>query len=344
MCGITIYKGIETEISKLYNLMLELKHRGDEDGFGYLNMTNNELNKSILTFKEIEEEELNYEHSSKSKLATKEILIKRIKQIKENLKEKTNFIILHNRKASFGSISLNNTHPLQLNKNISYVHNGSVEKFELLKRYFEITFNIKFHSETDSEVLGIIVESLKSSGRTDKQIFEYLDDLCRYGFGVLVRINRLNKELTIFKDTYRSLYYYKLKDGMLLISEPTTTIKDFIKCYRIDSGFITIKEDIDLTNCKNKDVTNKLRDALKKEIQSVRCDSCNSDAPTLRMFDSKDFCLVCATGDKDVKELLKEKDSTDTKSTTETNIAYDNNKWATIRRMGYGSDYWDYMR
>jgi glucosamine 6-phosphate synthetase-like amidotransferase/phosphosugar isomerase protein len=322
MCGITIYKGAPTEISNIWKSMLEIKHRGEDDGFGFVDITNKNIVRSVLKLSEVKENKL---EDRKFKKKTMNILRDRLKTIRTNLKVNTEFFALHNRKASFGNVATNNTHPFKMNKGVYYLHNGNVEGISLLKQYLKMECGNSFKSETDSEFLGWYVEQKLASGSSELEIFKMLDDLCVYGFGVLVRIDLLNNDITIFKDTDRTLYAYTTDTSYLLISEPITTLKNYNKCYRLDKGIIKLTNVLNLTKCICADVTEKLNFAISKESCDYSCDNCKSKAKTKRLWDNKDYCLVCATGDKDLKELEKLKEKINKLNTTTTTLTASNN-------------------
>jgi len=329
MCGITIYQGIPIKIKEIWDTMLNIKNRGEEDGFGYIDITNNKIVKSIFSLEEIEKVKI--DEKRKFKHNEKEKAINRIKEIKNNMLSKTEFLVLHNRKASTGSVCLENTHPIKINKNIYYIHNGSISGFETLKKFIEIIDGNKFHTKTDSELLGWFVENEINKKTSIEEIYKKLTSIFIYGFGVLVRVDKKNKEITIFKDTDRTLYLYKCKGSNLIISEPINTLLTFNSCIRLDKGIILLKNNkINISLCDSKDITETLRQAFIKEVREFTCDNCKGKGNTRNTWDNKDYCLACITSGIDLKK--KEK-GTDTRTTTSIDglttitTVYDNGYW-----------------
>lgn len=330
MCGITIYHGVPTELQNMWDTMLQMKHRGNEDGFGYIDLDNKNIVKSTLSFKEIETEIIN--DKIKHTESLKKDFEKRVKEIKDGLLIKTGFAILHNRKASVGQVKLENTHPIKIRNGVYYIHNGSVDGTELLKNWLSISKGVKFKTQTDSELLGYLVEEQISRNTNHDDILSVLNTLCPNGFGVLVRIDIRTKEIIVLKDTERTLYIYKNTNGILLTSEPLVIMKKFDICYRLEKGIIRINDNIDMTKCFGYNVTERLKNAIIKDNRTYNCDICKSKGETINYVDNKDVCLVCLTSDVDVEKSLN-KTTVSTQSTTNIPISnytketYDPKRW-----------------
>jgi len=305
MCGIIIYKGNPIPRKALFNIARINKHRGEEDGFGYVDLTNNKVTKTILHLDEVEDIKLDTDRKDKKDILK---LNKRIIVINKELKEETEFMLFHHRKASAGGVHIDNTHPLKIKENVSYCQNGTVYSYWALRSYLRAFNNVKYSSTTDTEVVGKLIENLIDKKIPLKKIFKVITEIFDE-IGVVIRIDKKKKELLIFKDEERSLYLYDTIHGFYLISEPIFELKKFNKCYRLDKGIYKLNEKgfRKIAGKKPKDVTEKLLEHLFKETKAFACDECKSKAKTVRIKDNDDYCLVCLTGDKDLEKEGKKK-------------------------------------
>jgi len=317
MCGIIIYKGKELKVKTIFDIANKNKHRGEDDGFGYIDLTNNIIKRTILTFDEIDKSDLDSTKRKDTKENTKKALKKQIEELKKEFEKDTSFMLFHHRKASSGGVHIENVHPFTVNRNILYCQNGTLLDYWLLRNYLKIMNNFKFNSTTDTEMAGKIIEMILKKENDLKKAYKLINDILCY-YGVIVRIDKKNKHITIFKDAGRSLYVYILEDnGYLFLSEPIFEIKNFKKCYLIEEGIITADEkEFKLIEGKKKDVTKKLKEYLEKGCGEFTCDSAKCDSKnTIRFkgFTCKDYCLHCllSLDEKDlegVSKKIKEKD------------------------------------
>ena len=296
MCGIVIWQGKEVPIKTLFDCAVINNHRGEEDGFGYIDFTNNKVSKTILHFDEIVKGVLDDKRDT-DKPKEQANLKRRLTIVKKELYNKSNFVLFHHRKASAGGIHIVNTHPLKIKNNLYYCQNGTISDYWLLRKYFQMFNDKKYKSTTDSEFVGMFVEDLMKKEKDLKKVHKILGELF-YSFGVIIRIDKKNKELTIFKDDDRSLYVYHMEDGgILLISEPQFQIKNFKKCYKLVSGVFKLNEKGFTTiDGKIKNVTKKLLEYIEMKESDFCCDNGQCKCKNTIRFGKlglKDYCLNC---------------------------------------------------
>ena len=300
MCGIIGYSGKVASASPLFSLMQEQKHRGEDDGFGFLDVNKKTIFKTLLTLDELEENKVDETKLDKHR---KERNLKKDLKFINNLKSKRGGImILHHRKASNGSVEIKNTHPFQIDKDTCYMHNGTTDDFEALRNYFELFEDVKCESETDSEFLGRFTENLLSLGYTLSEALGAMEQVF-YEVGVLIKINMKTKEIHILKDFFRSLYVYVLNDvenSILFMSEPSFKITEFKKCYRILQGVVHInKTNLILDDCTFEDITKQQRYYITWPVHEIRCDACSTLKPIIKVkfpktrWNAYDVCLDC---------------------------------------------------
>ena len=301
MCGIVIYKGEEIPKTQILNYAILNKHRGDEDGFGYMDFSSNKLFRTVLSFEEICDGKIDDKRKDKKGMNT------RLTIARKELKKDTKFIAFHHRKASCGSVKTVNTHPIKVKKDIYYMHNGTIEDYWLFRNYMKLLHKKKYVGATDTEVIGKYVEDyLKDNNLVETQ--EHMVDLFQ-GFGVVVRIDKAKKEMIIFKDWARTLYMYKLGKNYLFISEPLFSIKDFDYCLRIESGVIKITEkQVKFIKSKFVNVTKRIKRFIDMEINEFCCDGCKNGSGNTVRFDGtsyKDYCLCCLTSGRKLENVDK---------------------------------------
>jgi predicted glutamine amidotransferase len=129
---------------------------------------------------------------------------------------KTNLVILHARKVTIGKISMENTHPFQLNEFI-FCHNGTVRD----KIYYDSKFTVK--GDTDSEHL---FGSILTENKKEKNIIEAIrNNLNKYQnyTGINFILANRNKSYVFIKKNNQPKYYQmkmgKKKDFLIVSSE-----------------------------------------------------------------------------------------------------------------------------
>lgn len=172
----------------------------------------------------------------------------------EKIKKAPHIAFAHTRWATNGEVNLSNTHPhVSNNKQFSLVHNGIITNSDKIKKDL-VKQGYKFYSETDSEVIVNLLESL--SGEIEERISK-MHDILEGSFALIIgcnngdiyltkRFNPLNivvsDEGIYISSDLSSLNtgdYYTLKDGDIIkISE-----NKILPCY---NTIIEYKEHI---NC-----------------------------------------------------------------------------------------------
>ncbi|HJD06116.1 MAG TPA: glutamine--fructose-6-phosphate transaminase (isomerizing) [Candidatus Onthoplasma faecipullorum] len=149
----------------------------------------------------------------------------------EKIKKAPHIAFAHTRWATNGEVNLSNTHPhVSNNKQFSLVHNGIITNSDKIKKDL-IEQGFKFYSETDSEVIVNLLESL--SGEIEERISK-MHDILEGSFALIIgcnngdiyltkRFNPLNivvsDEGIYISSDLSSLNtgdYYTLKDGDII--------------------------------------------------------------------------------------------------------------------------------
>lgn len=311
MCGIIAYNGeLKIPITHIFKQAEKNEHRGDEDGFGYCDLANNDVVRTILKFEEIRDSKL--DTLRKGKKEELEKLKARLPLIQKALTKETNFIIFHHRKASSGSVHIVNTHPIKVNNNIYYMQNGTIDGWWTLRCYLELFEKAKYNTWTDTEVIAKLIEDNLNKGKSAVKIFKLITTLA--GIGVVIRVDTKNKEMLVFKDKDRSLYLYVNKNDYLLISEPLFEIKEFEKLYRLDDCVLKLTKDkYELLYGEMVDVKDVIVPYLNKEIGEFKCDKCDSHRTIRVKGTTHDYCLACLTSGNKLDGIDKEADKEDDK-------------------------------
>jgi glucosamine--fructose-6-phosphate aminotransferase (isomerizing) len=146
MCSVVGYIGKSFGKNYILDGLARLEYRGyDSSGIACLNPSDNRL----------------VYHKAQGQLKQ---LIQKLEQAPID----GHVSIGHTRWATHGTISLENAHPqFDCQKSISLVHNGIIENHHGLKKQLELSGHI-FHSQTDSEIIAHLFESLLVTHSTFK--------------------------------------------------------------------------------------------------------------------------------------------------------------------------------
>ena len=152
MCGIVGYLGNDVFIEYILTGLRLLINRG-YDSVGVSTILNN----SLSTIKTTSE---SYDSLD---ILEKEVI---------NISYKTKIGIAHTRWATHGSKTIINAHPHHDSRDrISLVHNGIIENYDILKKEL-IREGYVFRSETDTEVISIMIGKYLDDGLTMKESIE----------------------------------------------------------------------------------------------------------------------------------------------------------------------------
>ena len=134
MCGIVGYIGKESAIDKLIKGLKTLEYRGyDSAGVAIL-------------------------HEKEIKVIKDKGRIFNLEKILDAKDLVSNIGIAHTRWATHGIPSKENAHPhISQNKQFAVVHNGIIENYLELKKFL-LSHNFKFQSDTDTEVIPLLLE------------------------------------------------------------------------------------------------------------------------------------------------------------------------------------------
>jgi predicted glutamine amidotransferase len=318
MCGIVGAYSKDNKITAMDLIIVAYfqRHRGKKDGLGIVDVENNETFKTSLRLDEIYEGKIiadRYESNEKSKRRYWE---KKLALTTEMLtKWESRCMFLHHRKATVGDVCLRNTHPIKSSKNnnILYMHNGSCNEVEAIRQYSKCIDGIRYSTETDTEVLGNVVEQFKSLKLFNTTIVKNLTEIFEK-FGVLIRFDMKKKEIEIFKDDERSLFifqYPQTKTHTFFVSEPTF-IYEYDKIDEFLNGYLKIAFNEEtkkfflqkvqsslITHPKlDKEMwTTALENSKKINCREISCDSCGTFKMCVGLPDdkytNKDLCPAC---------------------------------------------------
>lgn len=300
MCGIIGFCSDERTLDgkTLLKTAYMNRHRGQVDGFGIINldvnvptvgrytygleeMVTEKLHKSrgekrvqygIVEYRAFEEDYYNKKQDRFNKL------------IDEMGNTASSRIILHHRAASAGSVALKNTHPIRVDEGVYCVHNGTLYGWEALKNWVSLINDWDFTSDTDTELLGKIVEYLyaKNKNNGDKT-FENIQQIFPV-LGVYIRLHK--KQIEIWKDRYRTLWFYRKGTEVAFISEPVADITDFDELYEMKEGYFKIGDSFNKKQFNNftdnwKNAQTQWEKCVQKnyvsETYKRKCDDCSEE-------------------------------------------------------------------
>lgn len=218
MCGIVGSIGYKESKSYLISGLKSLDYRGyDSCGIALLN-NDIEIYKCVGAVSNLEE---------------------KIKDVKS-----TYLGIAHTRWATHGRVKEKNSHPhLSMHKRLAIVHNGVIENFQTIKNDL-LKEGYEFYSDTDSEVIANLIESLYlKNGDILKSINESIK-LLKGSFACLL-INKDQPDKIYFLKRSSPLLFGKCDGYFLLASDASPMIKHtniFIELNDNEYGFVTNKE------------------------------------------------------------------------------------------------------
>lgn len=260
MCGIQGFFSPKRAITykTLFDTALWLKHRGSTDGFGIVDIDNKKVHRQLWEVNEIcksaLKSERGYKNSSVGILTYSKFdeayysqRNSKFNEYVEKLKTvNSGGVIFHHRSASVGNVTKNNTHPIIVNE-CHYIHNGTIYGFEILKQWLINENGAVFNSDTDTELLGHLVEYYvkKHDGDMD-EVFDSLVDVVP-NFGVLIRITPDSK-IDIFKTQDRDLYFFTEDEDIYFISEPTSANGRYNNLFSMIEGHLSFEGEINFSD------------------------------------------------------------------------------------------------
>ncbi len=219
MCGIVGYIGERQAVDVLVNGLKRLEYRG-YDSAGLSIVSNN----TLITYKK------------QGKVADLETLI-------EGKNHRSNIGIAHTRWATHGAPSDINAHPHSDNsKRISIVHNGIIENYGLLKKAL-IKRGYSFHTETDTEVLAVLIGALfEQTNNLELSVRKALSEVVGT-FGLLVL--SLDEPDKIIAARRGSPMVLGIGDGEYIIASDATAIIQYTKqvIYLSDNEMAIVTKD-----------------------------------------------------------------------------------------------------
>lgn len=234
MCGITAFIGSNLDGFKLvYEGIKILQNRGyDSCGICGLNNQNKLLYNKYASTPEKSGVELIGEHAEKY--------------------NNCQTSIVHCRWCTHGSINDTNAHPhLDNKKEIALVHNGIIENFQELKDFLEEK-GYHFKSETDTEVIVILIEYFVDTGCIiDDAINKAISKLeGTWGLAIISRL--APNKLYLCKNGSPLLIGYDKK--FALVASESSAILNHVKSYFVieDNEIITLSLDNDRVTISHK--------------------------------------------------------------------------------------------
>jgi len=192
MCGIVGYIGKNKASEILIRCLKNLEYRGyDSTGIALLN------NKIIK-------------------------IIKGVGKVNDVFSEDTskldgNIGIAHSRWATHGKVTASNAHPHTSNdEKIAVVHNGIIENYQELKSNLEKE-GYKFKSETDTEVIPILIQKYKERGKSDEEAIKLTIKQLKGSFALGILFQDEEKLFAVKKES--PLVVGVAKDGFFIASD-----------------------------------------------------------------------------------------------------------------------------
>ena len=171
MCGITAYVG-KNAIKNVMTGLKNLEYRGyDSAGIAYINK-----NKVVIK-------------KESGKISNLEKII--------DYKESA-IAIAHTRWATHGKANKNNAHP-HVSGKITLVHNGIIENYEEIKNEYS---NYKFASDTDSEVIAVVINDLYTKYNDMLVVLSKITDILKGSYALaIINSDALDTIYAIRKDS-----------------------------------------------------------------------------------------------------------------------------------------------
>ena len=223
--------------------------------------------------------------------------------------------IIHNRQGTRGSNKIENNHPFYLPKYEKWVmQNGTVSGLDFYRNLM-LFRGVGLKSETDSELLGYLVQEdimprvtdVLENIKTDrgKNLDEYVitpfNKLCNGGFGVYIIIDPKSKKIEVLKDDERSLWLTRLQTGIWFTSElimPPSKGKSSQE--EVHSGYIrfniqdaNIEEYAYMYTAGTKDFWKTLAKGEPIASEHTTCDVCHKYRFIFKSSAKFDICWEC---------------------------------------------------
>ncbi len=124
--------------------------------------------------------------------------------------ENVNIAIAHTRWATHGKANKSNAHPHKIGK-ITLVHNGIIENYEKLKK--DLASSYEFKSDTDSEVVAALIDSLYNKYKDMKKSLSKALKLLKGSYA-----------LVIINDDLKDSLFAVRKDSPLIVGEQNNEV------------------------------------------------------------------------------------------------------------------------
>lgn len=271
MCGIVGYVGKRKALPILLNSLKALEYRGyDSSGIAYIK--DNKIN-----------------------IIKKEGKIKNLEKFL-NIDEDTFIGIGHTRWATHGVPNETNAHPHRVGK-ITLVHNGIIENYEELRSKLKKD-GYKFVSETDTEVVSALVDSIYKKNKDMIKTLDEVKDILEgtYALGIICD-DEPNNIYAIRKD---SPLIIGKKDDEYFIASDVPAILTYTKDY-----YLLEKDEVAVLNNK---VTFYLNNKeIKKELKSFDGDASSVSKCGYEHFMMKEMMEEPDVLHKTVEKMKQEK-------------------------------------
>lgn len=222
MCGIVGYLGKDNYYDYIVNGLRLLQNRGyDSAGVSYIYKNKIETKKYAST-------------SSNNSL---DILTSNLP-----FNEKSNIAIGHTRWATHGPKANHNAHPHQSNnKEFSIVHNGIIENFQQLKNEL-LEEGYTFHSQTDTEVICILLEKFYKKTSCIQSSIENTIQLLQGTWALVIIHSNYPEQIWLTRNG--SPLLLGLDENFVLIVSEQLAFNNSIKSYVIieNQDIISIKQ------------------------------------------------------------------------------------------------------